>query len=755
MEAPSSLRRRRVTFESSETQMGSMEDTDNLKEYIKTKAGQLYQETYHRIALTVITVLAFFITFYKIWYPAQVVFDEVHFGKFAGFYLKRSFFFDVHPPLAKLMIAGAGYLLDYDGHYNFDKIGESYIENNVPYIGMRALPAILNVFSASLMYSIMKQSGYSVVTCTLVAGMYTLDNSLVAQHRLILLDSMLIFYMLGTVYAYIRFHKQRHWEFSVKWWSWLILSGVMMAMTLSVKMVGLFIVATVGVSVLVDLWRLLDLQRGLSMGKIMKHFLARVFALIIIPTAVYVFWFYVHFNILDHSGPGDSMMSPLFQSTLKSSPLLMKTLDIHYYDTISIMHKETSVYLHSHNMSYPLRYPDGRISSKGQQVTGIKKPNENSYWRVKPTKEISIDTKTPVRHGDVIQLEHVGTGTNLLTHNVASTLMPTNQEVRTVPLGERHEETLFVVYLNDKSNGNIWQTHRKPFRLLHKSTAVAIWTHRKPLPDWGLGHQEVNGNKKNSESTNYWIADEIFGVNATEVNSNKKGEIGHLPFWKKFAELQIKMLSQNSKLTKSHPYQTSPLEWPLMLRGISYWTNSTTKEQIYMTGNIAGWWLAFTAVVFLVGLLILDMLAKRRNYEPILPAIHHRLTQSGGFFLLLFILHYVPFYGMGRTLFLHHYLPAVTASYLLLGSVFQYIFIDGIDMPISSYGPTSKYKRETFITARPSLKTYIAAIIIIAMQLSVFIFLSPITYGTQGLTPEEVTRHKVLKSWDLAFGTNT
>lgn len=35
----------------------------------------------YRLAMTIITVLAFITRFYKISYPAEVVFDEVHFGK--------------------------------------------------------------------------------------------------------------------------------------------------------------------------------------------------------------------------------------------------------------------------------------------------------------------------------------------------------------------------------------------------------------------------------------------------------------------------------------------------------------------------------------------------------------------------------------------------------------------------------------------------------------------------------------------------
>lgn len=110
-------------------------------------------------------------------------FDEVHFGKFAGFYLKRTYYFDVHPPLAKLMLAAAGYLLGYDGHYDFATIGEDYIKNNVPYVGLRILPATLNVFNVAIIYNIMKHSGYSVLTCALTAALYAFGLSHIAHSK--------------------------------------------------------------------------------------------------------------------------------------------------------------------------------------------------------------------------------------------------------------------------------------------------------------------------------------------------------------------------------------------------------------------------------------------------------------------------------------------------------------------------------------------------------------------------------------------
>lgn len=71
---------------------------------------------------------------------------------------------------------------------------------------------------------------------------------------------------------------------------------------LSVKWVGFFVTALVGLYTIEDLWFKLG---DWSMPKMnfLWHFVARVIGLILIPAAVYVASFYLHFLVLSHSGP--------------------------------------------------------------------------------------------------------------------------------------------------------------------------------------------------------------------------------------------------------------------------------------------------------------------------------------------------------------------------------------------------------------------------------------------------------------------
>lgn len=90
---------------------------------------------------TALTLGAFIVRFWRISHPDQVVFDEVHFGSFAGHYIRREYYFDVHPPLAKMLNAAAAWVVGFDGVFGFENIGDSYtaaaVSRNLPAWGDR------------------------------------------------------------------------------------------------------------------------------------------------------------------------------------------------------------------------------------------------------------------------------------------------------------------------------------------------------------------------------------------------------------------------------------------------------------------------------------------------------------------------------------------------------------------------------------------------------------------------------------------
>lgn len=654
------------------------------------------------------------------------------------------------------------------------------------------MPASMGALTVTTVYWIMWESGYSLPACILAAGLVLFDNAHIGQTRLILLDATLVLFMALSVLSYVRFYKLRHIPFSRKWWKWLLLTGVCLSSVISTKYVGAFTFFSIGVPVVIDLWDLLDINRRqgrLSLPEFIKHFGARIIGLVVVPFLFYLFWFQVHFVVLSRSGPGDAFMSPEFQETLSDNIMTASAVGINYYDNIAMKHKETKVYLHSHPDRYPLRYEDGRISSEGQQVTGYPHNDTNNLWQIYPSQFTQPEPGQPVKNGDLVRLRHLVTDSWLLSHDVASPYYPTNQEFTTATLEDvqdkRQNDSLFEIKIENGKPGQLFKTMSSQFKLIHYPSKVAMWTHSKPLPEWAFKQAEINGNKNMLQSSNIWFVEEVPGIPADsprlirDVRKTKR-----LPFLQKYFELQRAMFHHNNALTSSHPYASQPIQWPFLLRGVSFWTFNDTRQQIYFLGNPIGWWLTSSLLAVLAGILLADQLSMRRGVDALdkrrwytaypcsstnRPGTRNRLYTSAGFFFLTWAAHYAPFFIMGRQLFLHHYLPAHLASALVTGALVEFVFniepsalqnalIDGSANTVTNSEKNCKktpHAREmgslrSKIATQSLFATWAATGAILSVVIWSFAYFAPLTYGYPGLSVEQVQARKWL-NYDLHF----
>ncbi|KAJ1863135.1 hypothetical protein LPJ78_004261 [Coemansia sp. RSA 989] len=617
------------------------------------------------LTLGAITVFAAYIRLWRLSNPANVVFDEVHFGKFAGKYINGTYFFDVHPPLAKMMFAAVGKIAGYDGVFDFKKIGLDYISAGVPYVAMRLMPALLGLAMVPISYITLAALGHAADACALGALLVTLENALLTQSRLILLDSALIFFTGATVMSWALFFTQSHKPFGNQWWAYLLLTGINMGNALSCKWVGLFLVATIGLWTIKDLWeKLADLS--ITPAQYTKHFMARMFALMVVPITVYLFWFKVHFAVLHRSGDGNAFMSPEFQNTLDGVSLGHTPRDIYYGSRIRIRHAATNAgYLHSHMSNY-------ETGSKQQQVTLYGFRDDNNYWVITRTdadeqKALNSSNPTalePIKNGDVVRLMHYKTFRRLHSHNVRPPVT-TNDYQNEVSgygwesfKGDSNDHWRVQILEGDsrvpESKDRLMAIHSR-FRLIHVNQRCALFSNRKKLPKWAHEQVEVTCMKSAKFPKTLWrietnINDKI-PADAPLAEYKRPGLID------KVLEATAVMWRVNNGLTKSHPYESRPHTWPWMRRGMSFWGEG--NRGIYMLGTPILWWLSFVAISIFGAIQVVLFLRDCRGIHDRMMGVRDRYTESVGFFFIGWILHWIPFFIMGRQLFLHHYLPAL------------------------------------------------------------------------------------------------
>jgi dolichyl-phosphate-mannose-protein mannosyltransferase len=400
-----------------------------------------------------------------------------------------------------MLVGLSGYLAGYNGSFEF-KSGETY-PDEVNYTFMRIFNAMFGVVTIPLAYFAARDLKFRRETVWLVTLMVLFENSYATISRFILLDSMLLCFTFTTVLCWARLHALRNKSWSPEWFVWFFLTGLSIGCVCSVKWVGLFATALVGLYTAEDLWNKFgDLK--MPKTELAGHVVVRVVGLIVIPMIVYMFSFYLHFTILNHSGPGDAQMSSLFQANLigtevgRDAPL---ELALGSRITLKNMGYGGGL-LHSHVQTFP-------EGSKQQQVTCYHHKDANNDWFIYPNRsrlEYNINNnENPlefIADKDVIRLIHAQTGRNLHSHNIAAPVTKGDYEVSAygnLTVGDEKDHwKVEVVSDAASSDRSRVRTLTTSFRLRHPVLGCYLRAGNTNLPQWGFKQIETTCVKKNN-----------------------------------------------------------------------------------------------------------------------------------------------------------------------------------------------------------------------------------------------------------------
>ena len=237
--------------------------------------------------LILLFVLSFFTRFWHLSYPGKVVFDEAHFGLYATKYLSHQYYFDIHPPLGKILLALFGFLGGLKPGFGFEA-DSSY--GNLNFLYLRFLPALLGSLLIVLVYFFVKEIGFSRKVAFFASFLLLFDNALIVQSRFILLDVVLLFFIFLSFYLFV---LTKRFSFpSFKWYLLNILTALSLGAAISIKWTGFGILGI--------LW-FLSIFEDKIFSSLKKENLIKIGLIFFLPLLIYFLIFTLHFNLLSTS----------------------------------------------------------------------------------------------------------------------------------------------------------------------------------------------------------------------------------------------------------------------------------------------------------------------------------------------------------------------------------------------------------------------------------------------------------------------
>lgn len=679
------------------------------------------------LAPLIFTGLALFTRLYQISKSKNVTWDEAHFGKFGSYYLKREYYFDVHPPLGKMLVGLSGYIAGYNGSFSFESGAE--FPEDLDYTTMRVFNAMFNVLCVPVAYFTAKQFRLSLPAVWLVTLMILLEHSYITLGKFILLDSMLAFFTFTTVLCFSRFHNLQRKSFSLEWWSWIILTGISIGCVCSVKMVGLFVTSVVGIYTVADLWIKFG-DTKMPIKTYLAHWAARIVSFIIIPFAIFALCFKIHFVILNHTGPGDSNMSSLFQANLIGTDMTGGPVDIAYGSRITIKSQGLNGgLLHSHVQTYP----DG---SGQQQVTTYHHKDVNNNWLIeRPRPDGYYNEEEDIQkigHGDTIRFLHPSTGRNLHTHQVSAPVTKHKLEVSgygNLTIGDEKDNWIVEIVENPGiDDPKLLHPLSTSFRLKNQVMNCYLSAEGNHLPAWGFRQGEVNCDPKAStrDKKTWWNIENHWNERLPEAVNRT---LPKTSFVRDFFQLNVAMMASNNALIpdpdKQDELASKAWEWPTLHVGLRLCGWGVNNVRYFLLGHPFTTW-ATTAGILVFGITTLVYLARwQRGYEDFTLSQVEHYAVAGIIPAIGWFLHFLPFVVMARVTYVHHYLPALYFAILTFGFL--------ADLYLK--------KANKYVASAVYLAMYAVIIVI-------FLWFAPISFGMTG-EPDDFKYLNWLKTWRI------
>jgi len=266
---------------------------------------------------TCLLLIAYFTYFRAYQFPDSIFWDENFHIASAYKYLSQQFFMEPHPPLGKLIIALGEWLLNPNsGIDTFSILQSDYIDDipdNFSFKGVRFFPALFAFFSVLIFFQIVYHLIKNYWFAFLLSSFYLFENAFIVHSRAAMLESIQIFFVLGTIlYFLIRLDKNN------SLFNYCILA-LLVGLTVSIKVNGLILILLFPFLFYYPyISKLHHLNRKVFPGALFYDLLSKGVISISVISFIFGLSYYMHFQLANNISDNYYDASPLYIKNLKN-----------------------------------------------------------------------------------------------------------------------------------------------------------------------------------------------------------------------------------------------------------------------------------------------------------------------------------------------------------------------------------------------------------------------------------------------------